>query len=256
MVLDINTDGIVVYTNKLEQIHKSALPVAVRAALNGAAFDVKKNTMPEEAAHAFIQRKKNFFKANSTVQPAKGFSIEKMEAVVGFKSRTGTADQAVEDLEQQEHGGTIGERDFIGLKGSRKSGSWEQEVKANLRLGNLKNLNIVNADKVRFKNHGKRKAQKFIRAAIIAKKNYGKNAFVLGNKWGGGNRTLSRIDSITMGDGRVTFERTPLYTYRPNRKVDVARKNFMKRASLESGLTIEKRFVNEAIKQLKKYTGR
>ncbi|MBL4809315.1 MAG: hypothetical protein JKY43_04565, partial [Phycisphaerales bacterium] len=43
---NVNTDAVVSLTNKLEKLHKSAFPVAVRGTLNSAAFDVKQKSMP------------------------------------------------------------------------------------------------------------------------------------------------------------------------------------------------------------------
>jgi hypothetical protein len=251
MILNINSDAVVKHTLRLERLSRSALPVAVRGALNAAAFDVKKNTMPATAKASFIQRKPTFFKAASKVQPAQGFDMKSMKAIVGFVSKGGN-DKSVEELEQQEEGGTIGGRSLITTPQARAGGSWNKNVKADLRIKSLKN--VINAQKVRFKGADRNKKQKFVRAAIKAKELYGKNAFVLGNIWGSGNQTLSRIDRITFNreKGTVTFKRTPVYTYRKGRKIQVARTNFMKRASLESGLSLEKHYQNEAIKQLKK----
>lgn len=51
MQLNVNTDATVALTNKLEKLHKSAFPVAVRSTLNSAAFDMKKR-------HDFKKRKR------------------------------------------------------------------------------------------------------------------------------------------------------------------------------------------------------
>lgn len=249
MRLQIDSTALVRYTNKLEKVHRSALPVAVRSALNSAAFDVKKNTMPASAKKAFVQRKPTFFKANSKVEPAKGFNIKSMRAAVGFLPNS----DASKELEQQEHGGKIGRRQFIPAIGARSGANWNKKVREDLRLANLKNLNIIDADKVRFKNHGKRKAQKFIRASIVAKKKYGSKAFVLGNKRTDGGRTLSQIKTIKVGNGKVKIKRTPVYTYKKGRKVTVAKTQFMRRASMESGMKIEEHFIKAAEKQLMKH---
>jgi hypothetical protein len=254
MYLNINSDSVVAFTNKLEKLHRSALPVSVRAGLNAAAFDVKKRTMPKTAKQ-FTQRSPTFFKSQSKVAPAKGFDIKTMQSEVGFIPSTGAKESggATKDLEQQENSGQIGHRAFIPLKEARAGGSWNRNVKANLRFANLKNLPIINAQGVRFKGHQKKKKQKFVRAAIMAKKLNDSNAFVLGNRYRG-QQTLSKINSISFNKekGTIKISRTPIYTYKPNRKIAVAGKNFMKRASLESGIRIEKYYVDEALRQIKK----
>ncbi|KKL54819.1 hypothetical protein LCGC14_2261580, partial [marine sediment metagenome] len=83
-ILNVNTDKVVVFSNKLEKLHRSAFPIAIRGALNNAAFDVKKNTMPVSAEKEFTIRRKNFFKANSRVNMAKGFNVRTMQAMIGF----------------------------------------------------------------------------------------------------------------------------------------------------------------------------
>ena len=49
MILNVNTDAVVALTNKLEKLHRSAFPVAVRSTLNSAAFDMKKDTILKSA---------------------------------------------------------------------------------------------------------------------------------------------------------------------------------------------------------------
>lgn len=253
--ININSSAVVRHTARLERLHRSALPVAVRQTLSKAAFDVKMRTMPAQAGKNFEKREPNFFKANSKVTPAKGFEIRNMKAVIGFVPMKG-GNKAVDELQQQEEGGNIGGRSFIATKEARTGGAWNRKVKSDLRLANIRRQKIVNAERVRFKGHYRNKKQRFIRAAIMAKKHYGKNAYVLGNKWGDGNQTLSRIDRIFIDkkNGKIEIKRTPIYTYRKGRKITVARTNFMKRASMESGMNLNHWFQNFAIEQLKKYT--
>ena len=248
--LNINTLEVVKYTNKLESLNKTGIPTAVRNTLNTVAFDVKTNTMPAIAKKEFEERKPNFFKANSKVQKATGTNIATMKSIVGFVSAK--HNQAVEDLNQQEHGGVIDGRSLITTKQARTGNDWSKSVKPTNRVRNI--TNVINAEKVKLPKNVKGKAQRFVRAAIMAKKLNGKNAFVLGNKWGGGNQTLSRIDRVVINKKKRTikFKRTPIYTYRKGRKISVARTNFMQRASMESGLSLERTYQNEAIKQVKK----
>ena len=63
MVLNINTDALVHYTNQLEKLHKSALPVAIRGSLNDVAFEMKKFNMPRIAKETFTERKKKLFQS-------------------------------------------------------------------------------------------------------------------------------------------------------------------------------------------------
>lgn len=232
MKININSSAVVKHTNTLEKLHRSALPTAVRSTLNSVAFDVKKTTMPESAARNFIQRAPNFFKANSRVEMAKGWSVDQMKAVVGFIPK----DQSVEDLEQQEYGGTIEGRAFIPMDQSRAGGN-TSKVRPSNRLSKISK--IVNAATM----PGNNPKAKFAAAARKA----GRGGFVLGNL---GEKTLWKIESI---DGR-TIKKKPLFSYEKSRDVSVSRTGFMRTASIESANKIEKIFIREAQKQIDRLT--
>ena len=244
MRLDINTSATIKFTKQLEKMRKFDLPIAVRATLNDAAFDVKTKTMPK-AAKEFKQRQPNFFKANSRWEAADGFNISNMRSAVGFyenKLKDKATNYAVKDLEQQEMGGVIKGKSFIAMKKARTG---KGLVRANDRIKALR-ANAISAIKTK----GTKK-QKFIRSAFAALKT---GKLVLGNKWKG-SRTLSRIDSISMNlkSRKLEIKRTPLYTYRKGGTITVAGTNFMKRASHESGLKMEMFYVKNAEKRIAKF---
>lgn len=243
LVLRVDSDENIAFANKLEKIHRSALPSAIRNTLNQAALMVKKETLLESAKSNFKERQPNFFKANSKVDFAKGFNVNSMESVVGMFSNKlkGEDNYAVKNLEQQEEGGQIEGRSFIPMKQARISG-WKV-TKPKFRMAQMNN--VVDVNKVRAKN----KKQKYIKAAFKAKSLFGDAAFILGNPWKG-NRTLSKIDDVSTGP--LLIKRTPLYTFRKGRKITVSGTNFMKRASLEVGMNIDHIFVVNAIKQIKR----
>lgn len=240
MKLNINTDAVVKFTAKLEQISRSALPNAIRNALNKAAFDVKQRTMPKSADKNFIKRQPNFFKANSRVVMAKGFNIGSMEATVGFTSANlkGGNNYAVRDLEQQERGGTIEKRSFIPTDAARTGSS--KPVRPANRLSGIKG--IINADK----SPGKTVRQKFINAVHKA----GKGGYVLGNL---GKKKLYKIESITKVGGRTVIKKRALYTFEEGREVDVKATGFMESATIESANDIEKFYIAEAKRQIARY---
>lgn len=233
------------YKKSLEGIHRSAFPRAIRSTLNSAAFDVKQNTMPQSAKNTFTQRKANFFKANSRVDMAKGNDVNSMRAMVGFMGKQ----QAVQDLEQQEHGGKIGGRSFIPMDTARTGKNNAKMIKsANL----LKKVpKIINAQKVRFKGSKRKASQRYIRAVFAAKKT---GALVLGNM-NGGKQVLSRIDQLSsdMKSRKLIIKRTPLYTFVKNRSVKVKPTEFMKRASFESGAKIDDYFMKHARVEFDRY---
>ena len=239
--LNINTDEVVRWTNKLEKMHRSALPLAIRGSLNSAAFDVKQKTMPS-TSKVFTNRSKNFFKANSSVLMAKGFKAKSMQAMVGFTSARlkGGDNFAVKDLEQQERGGKIGGKSFIPSDEAR-GGSNTKAVKPINRLSAI--TNIINA-----KNFRGNKKQRLIRAIHRA----GKGGYVLGSAISGEN-TLFRVKSLNK---KGAFKLTPLYDFKKGRKVSVTGTGFMRIASLKSGRKIESFYIKEAKKQIKRLTGK
>lgn len=235
MQLNINTDAAVKFTNTLEKLHKSALPVAIRGALNDAAFDVKIKTMPSKAAATFTQRQPNFFKANSKVEVANGFNVNTMKSTVGFfenKLSNQSTNYAVKDLEQQEHSGTIKSRTFIPTVFARKGNTKKGLVKPNLRISKIR-AKIVDSSKM----NGKNDREKYIKASIKS----GANGFVLYKN------ILWKINALK---AKSKIEREPIYTVKKGRGVNVKSTNFMKSASLESNRKMESYYIAQAKKQI------
>jgi hypothetical protein len=249
--LNINSDAVVAFTNKLEKMKRSALPSAIRGALNKTAFHVKTDTMQKYADKSFKKRAPNFFKANSSVERATGFDIKTMKATVGFiddKLKNKSTNYAVKDLEQQEYGGEINKKDFIAQKKARTGNKSLGVTKKQYRIADIRNA--INSNDV----NAKSKKQKFVRAAFKAKSVFGNAAFVIGNKQRNGRFTLSLIKEISKDkNGKLKISRTPLYTYKKGNKEKVKSKKFFQRASLESNMKMTKHFISEAEFQFKKY---
>lgn len=227
------------YVKKLGKLHRSALPTAVRATLNNAAFDVKKNTMPASAKDEFTQRSPNFFKANSRVQQANGWNIDGMKSVVGFVPLSGT-NKAVDDLEQQEHGGKIKGRSFIAMRTGRVSKSTSKNVQKKNRISTIKN--IVKAQDSR----GSNSRQKFVKAVIHA----GVGGFVLSERG-----VLWKINSITNKNNRTFFKATPIQSFKKGRDISVKATHFMQQSAEKSAKKMPLDFKREAERQFKKYLG-
>jgi hypothetical protein len=242
MTININTNAVVKHTAKLEKLHKSALPVAVRATLNSAAFDVKTTTMPKKTETTFINKEKNFFKANSHVDMAKGFDLKSMQATVGFTESglTGGNNFAVKDLEQQEQGGSIKGKSFIPMDPAR-GGNKAKTVRPVNRISAINK--IANSAKGRVK--GKNKQERFVKSAIYA----GAGGYVLGNFE---RQKLFRIKSIKRKKGQTIVKKVPIYSFEENRSVRVKSTGFMKAATIESANKMESFYIREAEKQIKR----
>ena len=237
MILNINNNEVMHHTNRLRELHKSGLPVAIRETLNTAAFDVKKNTMPLSAKKSFIERQPTFFKANSKVDKAKGFNTSTMKSTVGFFSNNlkGSNNYAVEDLEEQENSGTIEKKTFIPTVHARKGGTKRGLVKPNFRLSKIREKGITDAKLM----GGKNARQNYLIAANEA----GVGGFVLYKKM------LWRINSLKE---KSKVQRTPIYSVVAKRSIRVKSTNFMKSASLQSANKMDNYFKLEAEKQIKR----
>jgi hypothetical protein len=239
--VNINSKALVVFANRLEKLRKSALPNAIRNTLNSAAFDVKQRTMPEAASKKFVKRKPNFFKANSKVYMAQGYSVNNLRAVVGFVPYSAEYNNfAVEELRQQEHGGVIDKRTMVPLDKARSGGGLSGQVLPSNRLKVVKNL----VDAARSK--GRNKKEKFIRAAVHA----GKKGFVIGNL---GRQTVFRINSIKKVGNRTVVSKTPLYSFKRGRSVRIKKAtHFMREATYITTRKIPTFFAREAQRQIQR----
>ncbi len=235
--ININTDEFVVFANKLEKISRSAMPNAVRNTLNGMAFDVKKNTMLKSSEKNFTNRQKNFFKANSRVETAKGFDIHGMSSKVGFKS-LGAKNTAVDDLEFQERGGKIKKREFVPVKGARPGKNIGKLVSKKNRLGRISKVVKVGYTP------GKTGPQKFVKSVLKA----GKGGHVLTDK------SMIRVNNIRRTKKGLKFTLKTLYSYEKNRSVKIKATHFMEKATEQTSKKGRSIFNKEGAKQFKRFT--
>ena len=244
-MLNVNTDAIVQFANKLDRIGKTVLPNVVKGTLNDAAFDLKTKTMPSLASQ-FINRQANFFKANSTYDKAEGSNINSMRSMTGFydnKLQNASTNYAIKDLEQQEHGGTISGKSFIPMDKARKSG-WNTTTTSKLRITNLPKLtNVSNAK-------GQGWEQRFIKSAVHA----GKNGFVLSANTGKGGAVFRIKGFAHFGKNTHVFYEK-VYSFSKNRKIKVNPTHFMEKASLKSAGKLDDFFIKRAQAQINKALG-
>lgn len=125
MKLDVNTDSAIQLTAKLEKLHKSAFPSAVRNTLNDVAFETKK-LIPKKAEGNFTIRQKNLFKRMSLVQKAQGWNVNGMSSKVGLDGSKGSLSDG---LEKQETGGNLQGRKLTPHNMGRISGNYAKKLK-------------------------------------------------------------------------------------------------------------------------------
>ena len=240
--LNVNTNALVSYANKLERIHKNALPSIIRKTLNDAAMDVKQVTMPHTASLTFEKRQPTFWRAKSRVEFAKGLDLKSMQSRVGFWDRKGT--QAVADLEEQEYGGKIGSRDFMPYDSARIGGSYSRMIEAKNRIGDksklgriVNNPSLISSPKSIIKGTSK---SKFIGAAAKAWK---------GNRimYNSDESALLRVNKFKRNKGSVEMDYTFLYSIKKGRKANIDNDtHFMRESSLRSANKMDRIFIKHA----------
>lgn len=195
-VFDVNTDEHIELTVKLNNLHRSAFPVAVRETLNDVAFETKK-VLPSIASGKFITRNKAFFRAFSGVTRARGFNLSNMKSVAGIlPDKGGKGSKIAEGLEKQETGGTIKGKKLIPHDKGRIRGSLDGRLRRKHRFEKIKIGNTK-------------------------KKNQGKLNYILIKK--GSKGTVFEIKRI----GKKQ-KLTPVYNYRSSPNSRVKRTSFMK----------------------------
>lgn len=261
----IDAVAIADHTARLLRLNDKAMPNAARNTINRAGVDVKQNTMPAQAGRTFTKREPNFLRANSRVEFAKGSDLGSLRTTVGFANikpkPVRKVDKAVEDLEDQEEGGTIGGRSLVPLKGARTGGAYGRRVKSQFRT---KNINGA-FDSASPNLHGAKNAKEAFMISIYYAQ---KGGFVIGNaKTAKGARMLLRVNSVQRMDrtytskktgrvfkkGNLVAKTTALYSVKSGNVAKVKATHFMRRASLESAGKMNGWFVEEAEKQIRRY---
>jgi hypothetical protein len=245
MILNINSSEVVKFTDKLERMHRKHLPKVVRDTLNNVALEgVKKNTLLKTTKKVFTNRQKNFFRANSRVDFAKGWDIKKMKSEVGMSShKLSSNNYAVKDLEQQETGGKIKGRSFIPIAKARVSSSWNRNVKKKFRIATVSNTLIDANNNVKGKNNN----QKFTLSAIHA----GVGGFVIGTKrTATGSRIVFEIKKASKTKNGFRIKINPIYSVKKNRTISVKGTRFIQKSATLASKELNDTFIKIAKNEL------
>jgi len=141
MRLDVNVDGAIQLTARLERLNRSAFPLAVRSTLNDLAFESKK-IVPTKAASNFTIRQKNLFKKFVLVNKANGFNVNSMRSEIGIDSQS--QPKLSKGLETQELGGNLTGRKLIANDKARVSGSNAKKIKSKYNFRNMPKMGTRN----------------------------------------------------------------------------------------------------------------
>lgn len=243
-IFDVNTDSAIQLSAKLEKLHRSAFPSAVRNTLNNAAFDTKKN-IPKVSKKIFITRQSAFFKRFSTVRKANGFNINNMVSTVGINS---TIDKQVSDnLVSQEFGGKVNGKKLVPHDNSRVGRSLKKRVSKNNRFNKVK---IHDASRA-FRSAKGSRGSKFI-AAVMSTAKSGKPHMMIKS---GGKGMVYELKSVSQSrkTRKVNFKIKKLYSVRSNNSHNVKSTKFMTRSANIAARKMDSFYKNNAEFQFKKF---
>ncbi len=243
-ILDVNTDAAIALTAKLEKLHKSAFPSAVRNTLNDVAFDMKKN-IPIVAKDKFITRQPAFFKRMSVVEKASGFNVNKMAAITGIDASKDS--QLAENLARQETGGQVDGKKIIPHDDSRVSRNNKKRVAAVNRMNKVK---IHDASRA-FKARSASKSSRFV-SAVMSTAKAGRKYMLLKS----GNRgMIYELSSVSQNskNRKFNFKLKKLYVYRPNKNHAVKSNKYLADSANLSIKKIESFYKKNAEFQFNKF---
>ena len=243
-MLKLDADSVIKLTVKLDKLHRSALPSAVRNTLNNAAFQTKKE-IPIQGAKRFITRRKTFLKAFSTVDKANGFKINSMVSMAGINSKKG-ADIANE-LEKQEFGGNLDTSRLVPHDDARISRSKERRLKRKNRLNKLEAHKASKA----YRSHRGTKKSKFV-AAVMSTAASGKKYMLLENKGTGMIYELKGLKR-SKGSRGARFKLKKVFYLKKADNANVNGRGFIRAAKTEASKKINIFYKKNAEYQLKKH---
>lgn len=241
-MIEIDVKDIKNMSAKLAKASRATFPVAVRSTLNDMAFDVKKNQLIPVLKNksGMTIRNESFFRKYSGFQKAEGFKIESMYSQVGMMP-SGNASKAVNRLDEQDIGGTLGDRNFVPdenvRQGKTRSGKvrksgfiQRQKLIAKVSWGDKQKL-IREVTGSKIKSGGKGKGNVIIYGSILYE--------IVGFKRIRKNNTIK-------------LHLIKLYSYDKGRKIAVKPHRFMQKSATPAGNKMQEFFNANMAKQLKR----
>ncbi|MCJ7802746.1 MAG: hypothetical protein MUP82_10365 [Candidatus Marinimicrobia bacterium] len=191
---------------------------------------MKKNQIEKTFDNEFTIRKKNFIKSHSAFNKCKNtFNLREMKSEAGvIKGKSTSGDQ----LEIQEIGGLIRNRDYIPMDSARIGKNKDKLVSKKFYLKNIK----PKKGKSKFSN------QEFIKSAFKA----GKGGFVRFDN------TLFEIRTIKKNNRKLFIRTLAIYSFKNNRSVSISKAPFIAPAGEISAKKIPEFFIKRAKRRFQK----
>lgn len=244
--LNVNNDAVIHLTAKLERLHKSAFPSAVRSTLNDSAFLMKQKNILESAKNNMTVRNQAFFKRYTGVKRATGFKISTMHSESGFSNSNDIkAKKALEGMEHNEVGG-IDDTGAMYLAKARTSNTLKKMVRKKARFDKSKLAKGTSS------NMRKKKLSNIANMMASVKENA--PTFIETSK----GKFLVHVKSISSRNvgkrkGKMDIKLDFLMRSRKRNVAKAKATNFVKEASLKTAKQIESFYIKNANYQIKKF---
>lgn len=238
MPLVIKSDELAIIANKLERVHKSDLPIAIRSTLNTMAFRMKKTEIGRSAEKEFDYKRTNIVNNLSRFEKATGFDIKRMKSKAGITEQPGRQ-KVARGLAAQEKGGKIEGKSTPTLQA--RGGSVSSKVR---KARQLQSNRIIDARN--------KKRQYFIAAAAIAKK---QNGYLITKSKSSEVSAVALVSRFTRKKrGNPNIKLRWMYSIQEDNKVIKPSKGrrYMKKAYINTMNDFHNEFLRQANKRLKK----
>ena len=157
-----------------------------------------------------------------------------MQSEVGFRPKQGDKSHTIEDLEQQDHGGSIKNRAFVAMPAARVGGSWGKNVRAKNRLDKMRQQ-LFDSDSNALHVKGK---EAFVISALYAKK----GGFILNQS----HTRVTEVVSVKRVGRNTKVKFKTVESVKKGRQARVKATHFMRTASVDSAKNMERWFVELA----------
>ena len=244
MRLDINTNEAIKLTAKLERLHRSALPSAIRNTLNQSGFDMKRKMIPQSFKQNFKPKSGTlpYVKKLLKVEKASGFNVKNMSAQVGFLNSSDKWDKRfVEGLVKQESGGVIND----GLR-------YLKDARGGKIKGKVQSANYYDKEKVISEKSTRKgtKRSKFVARAYRAMKD---NEPLFMSSIKGNFLVKIKNMSSNMQSKKLEFDFEFIAMGRRVKKTNLKPSFFVEEAGRKAKKEIESNYFKQAEFQIKKY---
>lgn len=252
--IKIDSSELKKYEKKLNDLHRSAFPNAVRSTLNDAAFLHKSEISPTAAKSFDNTRNKSLFKKITGVDKATGWNIDQMKATSGINKRglSGKASRVADNIQGVNDGTKVKTTKLVPHLRNRYSQKLSGRVRKDGFKSDVDFFDATNGFKLSMRKTKNRAAA--FRISMYYTLKSGKQAMLLkGGRKGkvdGMVYHINRFSSVKTKKSK--YVATKLYSYKRNNESDVKQNDFIEQALKKPIQQIPNLFQKNAEYQIKK----